>query len=93
MNKEAAEKFQILAIQFSGWLNGRLNDLSRECTEEELKEMRKYFGQAMGSMFLDVMKPMYLEHPELKPEELGGPYKVDRRIYFDQDDGKFKIPE
>jgi hypothetical protein len=93
MKKENAEKIGILSLQLGGWLNGRLIDALEDCPEDEVKAIKLKFGRIMADLLTEIMNPIYSEHPELKPVELGGIYKVDPTIYFDKEDGTFRIPK
>ena len=40
------------------------------CTAEEAMKFRRAAGKIMGHIFVDILDPVYREHPELEPEEL-----------------------
>jgi|WetSurMetagenome_2_1015567.scaffolds.fasta_scaffold1113572_1 hypothetical protein len=55
-------------------VRARLNDalivIEKNCDEDEFKRYRKAFGGVMGELFLEVLTPIYREHPSLTPPEL-----------------------
>lgn len=44
--------------------------LQQTCDESELNVYRSAVGEIMGRMLIDIMNPIYKQHPELKPKEL-----------------------
>jgi len=38
--------------------------------ETEFRELKLAIGKVLGSMLLDVMNPIFEEHPDLRPAEL-----------------------
>lgn len=70
MNKEVASQVNDLMLEFSAKLDQSLRTVMEQSTEQDFKNYRNAVGQLMGIMLLDVMNPIYKEHPELKPEQL-----------------------
>ena len=35
----------------------------------------------MGSLLVDIAQKLWSEYPDLKPAQMGGPYKVDESVY------------
>lgn len=54
--------------------NGRLNDallvIREECAAEEFEAYRTKIGQIMGAVAIDLLQPIYADHPEAIPPEL-----------------------
>jgi hypothetical protein len=54
--------------------NRQLNEVlfraQRECSESEFLAIRDHVGFAIGALFTEVMRPIYIKHPSLAPEEL-----------------------
>jgi hypothetical protein len=48
-------------------LNGTLRTIQLNCDCEEFKRFRAEIGKIMGAIFLDLVEPIYCEHPNLIP--------------------------
>jgi len=81
MDKPLAEKTSLLLLTVSAQLDRQLAMLKAQCSEEEFQRYLRGFGYVLGYMFTEIMTPIYAEHPDLKPEQLGGPYRVPSSIY------------
>ncbi|MCG7200223.1 hypothetical protein MD273_10860 [Marinobacter pelagius] len=81
MNKDDAEKLSILLMQVSGKLDQSVRFVMDHDSKENFEKYRQRIGKVMGELFLEVLQPLWKEHPELLPEDMEGPYKVDRAIY------------
>ena len=81
MNREDAEALSILLLQ----LVGHLDQSAAFVRDKECKvvwdEYRHAVGRAMAAVSLDLAEPLWRRFPELRPEYLGGPYKVNPQIY------------
>jgi hypothetical protein len=64
--KDLSEMLRTMAAQLDGWLQG----LRGKEPEDSFKKYAKGIGQVLGAMYLDVLKPLYDEHPELTPPSL-----------------------
>jgi hypothetical protein len=40
------------------------------CTEDEFREYRHMIGRSMGAMFFEIISPIVVKYPELKPAQL-----------------------
>ena len=76
MDRALAEQTSLLMLRLSAELNSQLLRIKSECSDEEFQRYRRGFSYIMGYMLTEVMNPIYAEHPELKPEQLGGPYHI-----------------
>ncbi len=76
MNRTLAEETSLLMLRLSAKLDAQLSRIRSQCSDEEFQRYRRGFGYIMGYMLIEVMNPIYAEHPDLKPEQLGGPYRV-----------------
>lgn len=76
MNKTVAEETSLLLRKASAELNAQLARLRDQCSEEEFRRYRRSFGYVLGYMLTEILNPLYDEHPELKPEQLGGTYRM-----------------
>jgi hypothetical protein len=87
MERHVAE--QVLAALFdaSGKMNDTLWLILNECTKEEFIAYRRGTGRAMGYLFVDIIRLILREHPDLEPEDLKGPYEAGSPVQPD-DPGK-----
>lgn len=69
-DKDTASKINDLMIEFSKRLNESALMVQSVCPDSEFQNYRRATGQIMDRMFTDIMRPIYKEHPDLKPEEL-----------------------
>jgi hypothetical protein len=70
MQKDAAKFVCDLMLECGRKLDQSLVQVKDACSTEEYETYRRTVGALMGTMFLDVMRPIYAEHPELEPEDL-----------------------
>lgn len=88
MNNQDAEKLSIALLQVLDILNQTADFVKDKDSEENWEQYRKAVGKVMGGLCLDLSEPLYSRFPELKPEQLGGSYKIDKSIY----ESKFDKP-
>jgi hypothetical protein len=81
VDREEAEQLSVLLLQ----VVGRLDQSAAFVRDKESKavwdEYRQAVGRAMAAVSLDLAEPLWRRHPDLRPQYLGGPYKVDPSIY------------
>jgi hypothetical protein len=70
LDKKTASQVSELMLEYSAKLDQSLKMVMDNCSEQEFKSYRDAVGQLMGVMLLDVMNPIYKQHPDLKPEQL-----------------------
>jgi hypothetical protein len=70
MKKDIAVTINDLMIEYGAKLDESVRLVMQSCSEEEFQSYRAAIAQIMGTMLIDVMQPIYREHPELKPPEL-----------------------
>lgn len=81
MNKEEAEILSVLLLQLVAKLDQSAAFVRDKDTKENWDKYRQAVGKAMGEICLELEEPLWKRFPELKPEALGGPYKIDPAIY------------
>ena len=69
-NKEIAKDVSDLMLEIGSKLNGSVAKVQQHCTQDETDRYRKIVGVLMGEMLLEVMNPIYRDHPDLKPSGL-----------------------
>ena len=70
MRRDVAEMISKLMLECGAKLDDSVRLIMESCSREEFEAYRSAVGQIMGTMLLDVMNPIYREHPDLKPDEL-----------------------
>lgn len=67
---EVARQISDLMIEFSSRLDSSIATVKERCAPEEFEIYRRGVGRVLGEMLLEVMNPLYAEHPSLKPPGL-----------------------
>ena len=65
-----ARQVSDLMIEFSARLDRSILTVQERCSPEEFKVYRLAVAKVLGEMLLEVMNPLYAEHPGLKPPGL-----------------------
>ena len=65
-----AQQISELMLEYSERINESILLVQQKCSHEEFKAYRLAAAKVMGEMLLEVMNPLYREHPDLKPEGL-----------------------
>jgi hypothetical protein len=76
VQKALAEEASLLAIRIGADLNRHLIKLQSQLDPAEFKRYRSGFGKVLGELLMEVVNPLYAEHPDLKPEQMGGTYQL-----------------
>jgi hypothetical protein len=80
MKLEVAEKLSVLMMRVVAQLDQSTAYVRDNCTRTEFEAYRKVAGQVMGTIYLDIEEKLWSEHPQLRPENLGGSYRVDDAV-------------
>ena len=75
MKHHIAEQVLATLHDASRKLNNMLWIVLNKCTKEQFDAYRRGVGGAMGYLFMDILEPIFREHPDLEPEELKGKYE------------------
>ncbi len=70
MKRDIAETINNLMLEYGAKLDESVRFVMENCSKDEFDRYRSAVGQMMGTMLLDVMNPIYREHPDLKPPQL-----------------------
>jgi hypothetical protein len=65
-----AEQISQLMIDIGARLDSSVILVQSQCSAEEFAVYRRAVGTIMGEMLLEVMNPLYAQHPDLRPSEL-----------------------
>ncbi|MEF5100675.1 hypothetical protein U9184_15660 [Escherichia coli] len=71
-DKTLAADISALMLNIGSQLDASVSYVQQTCDESELNVYRSAVGEIMGRMLMliDIMNPIYKQHPELKPKEL-----------------------
>jgi hypothetical protein len=68
-NKEVAQYLSQVMIETGSRLNEFLYEVQEKCSEADFKRCKRAVGSVLGTIAIDVLNPLYSEHPDIKPEE------------------------
>ena len=94
MTRETAEMLNGLMRAMGKQLDESLVTVQRRESEEVFQKYRRTVGALLGTMFTEVMSPIYAHYPDLEPEAqrtLGHspdktrPFKATHRIHLDEE--------
>lgn len=69
-NEIAAGEINTMLLGLSERLNESIRMVQETCDDEDFKIYRRAAGKVMGEILLEVLNPLYEDHPSLKPAEL-----------------------
>ncbi len=69
-DEQIAYQISQLMLDIGSKLDESVLMVKEQCSEEEFQAYRRAIGGIMGAILLDVMNPIYKEHPLTKPKEL-----------------------
>jgi hypothetical protein len=75
MNLQLSEETSLLALGLNAALDQHLLKLQTHLPKDEFDAVRLRFGYAMAGL-LDIVNPIYKEHPSLLPVQMDGTYVV-----------------
>jgi hypothetical protein len=67
-NRDTAKYISDLMLDISERLDDSVAKVNKTCSPEEDSNYRRAVGKIMGRILLEVLNPLYAEHPSLKPE-------------------------
>lgn len=70
MDKETATKVLAKLQQTTALLDSSVRDVLENSTETEFRAYREHAGRIMGEVFVELIRPIHQEHPNLVPPEL-----------------------
>lgn len=69
-NVEVARQISDLMLECGRRIDASVALVQEQCDAEDFQRYRRAAGRVLGALYLDVMQPIYGEHPGLKPEGL-----------------------
>lgn len=70
MEKDTAIKLNKTLVECYFKLHESIDIVKEHCNEDERKAYCRAMGKVLGYLLLDVLEPIYGEHPDLRPELL-----------------------
>lgn len=83
MDKITAEKTSLAMQMASTLVNCHLDNLRDVLSKEEFSEYAQKTGKVMGEIYIEVLRPLWEEHPELLPKQMKGEYVVNEQMQKD----------
>jgi hypothetical protein len=68
-NHQMAETVSVLMLEISAKLSASVADVQAHCPEGELTDYRRAVAVVMGELLIGIMSPLYVAHPDLKPDD------------------------
>jgi len=65
-----ATKISELMLDIGKRLDASILMVMENCSPQEFNSYRAIVGQLMGEILLEILNPLYSQHPSLKPPEL-----------------------
>ena len=81
MKTEDAEKLSILLLQVRAKLDESIGFVRERCTAEEHEVYKQGVAKVLGNLVWYLTDPLWERYPDVKPEHMGGPYKIDPKIF------------
>jgi hypothetical protein len=69
-NIKTAKYISEFFLDINGRLNQSIERVQDASTPAELASYRRCVGTLINSIFEEILEPIYIKHPELKPPEL-----------------------
>ena len=70
MTKTTAKAISDLMVSLGAQLNESIRLVQATESDDEFRRYRDSASKLMATMLLEIMNPLYAEHPDLKPKEL-----------------------
>jgi hypothetical protein len=65
-----AKQISEMMLEISRKLYGSVALVNATCSQEESTAYRRAVGRVLGEILLEILNPLYLKHPSLKPPEM-----------------------
>jgi hypothetical protein len=69
-DRALAQEVSTLMLEYGARLNDLVARAQVACPDSEFQQFRRGIGTVMGNMLLEIMNPLYKQHPDLKPKQL-----------------------
>ncbi len=68
MNRETAHRISTKLLEASKLLDDATSIAKEDASLEEFTVIRNAVGVAMGELLLEVLNPLYRDHPDIRPK-------------------------
>ena len=69
-DEKIATDINSLMLEYRGKLSQSMEFVRENCNDKEIIQYREALGKVIGYMIIDIMEPIYEEHPDIRPPEL-----------------------
>jgi hypothetical protein len=83
MNSPDAEALSLLVLQLNAKMNDSVAFVKEKGRPDEFTAYRLQAAEVMGALH-GIAETLYVQHPDLRPVELGGAYSIDSAIFRDR---------
>ena len=70
MKKDVAQQISSLMLEFGAKLDSSVELVVANGSAVEALRYKRAVGKILGEMLVEIMNPIYAEHPDLKPPQL-----------------------
>jgi len=70
MNRSTAQQIEAIMRDVSSRINQSIQLVMDSSSHDEFQNYRRSAGKIMGEIYLDILKPLYAEYPDLVPPEM-----------------------
>ncbi len=81
MSPEDAERLNVLLLQIQEKLSESVGFIRERDSTKSFESYRRVVAEISATLLLDIQERLWRDYPQLRPEFLKGPYKVDPKIY------------
>jgi hypothetical protein len=69
-DKTLAAQLNNQLLEMSRQLNFSIAEVQQKCSDEEFNAYRRGAATVMADLYVEILRPLYKTHPDLKPAEL-----------------------
>jgi hypothetical protein len=69
-NFDCAKEVNELLLRISGLMDASVADVDKRCSPQDAAAYRRAVGKVLVEILLELLNPLYLRHPSLRPEGL-----------------------
>jgi hypothetical protein len=80
MTRDLAERLSLLLVRHAHELDASVALVRESQGSRDFSRYRDAVSRILLTQLTDVLNPLYIEHPDLKPREMGGPYELPRDV-------------
>lgn len=81
MSPDDAERLNVLLLQIQARLSQSVGFIRDHDSTKSFESYQRVVAEIMATVQLDIQERLWRDYPQLRPEFLKGPYKIDPKIY------------